>query len=256
VISYKEKLANSTSKRLKGKKIEEIYGVERAREIKRKQSISQKKRQEKIPKKIKIKQTKEELEEKRIEKLKIKFQYINNVEILKKKYFGFKQRNNLELFIYLIGEERYQKIINELKTPFKHKKESIDKIIDIKLKEYIKRKNELIIFLKNNPTLTRNDFYHNLTSKQISSRVKNLLHNNFSYLLTEEEKNLIKKRPKVNHIFTEEKLLSLKEKLGKPVIINEVQFISTSEASVFLKIDRGTIRFRLKSNNYPNYRYL
>jgi hypothetical protein len=92
------------------------------------------------------------------------------------------------LFIELIGEEKYQKIIDELKKPFKHKKESIDKIIDIKLKKYLKRKNELIEFLKNNPTSTRNDFYQNLSSKEISNRVRNLLHNNFSYLLTEEEK--------------------------------------------------------------------
>jgi hypothetical protein len=256
VISYKEKLANAMSKRLKGKKIEEIYGIKKAKEIKRKQSISRKKIFENKPKKVKIKLTKEEIEQKRIEKLKIKYQFINDIEILKKRFFGYRKRNNIKLFIELIGEEKYQKIIDELKKPFKHKKESIDKIIDIKLKNYIKRKNELIEFLKNNPTSTRNDFYHNLSSKQISNRVRNLLHNEFSYFLTEEEKNLIKKRPKQKNNISQEKLSELKIKLSRPIIIDDIEYISASEASKILNIDRGTIRFRLKNDNYPNYKYL
>jgi DNA-directed RNA polymerase specialized sigma24 family protein len=51
-------------------------------------------------------------------------------------------------------------------------------------------------------------------------------------------------------------LSELKRKLSRPIIIDDIEYISASEASKILNIDRGTIRFRLKSDNYPNYKYL
>jgi hypothetical protein len=77
-----------------------------------------------------------------------------------------------------------------------------------------------------------------------------------SYLLTDDEKQLIKKRPKPTHSLSEEKRLSIKTKLGKKISIDNIEYISVSEASNILNIDRGTIRYRLKNNNYPNYKYL
>ena len=108
----------------------------------------------------------------------------------------------------------------------------------------------------NNPNKTRNDYYKSLNKSQISRKIRNFLHGELSYLLTENEKELLRKRPKLSHNISEETMLSIKTKLGKKVLIDNIKYISTSEASKILNIDRGTIRFRLKSDNYPNYKYL
>ena len=47
----------------------------------------------------------------------------------------------------------------------------------------------------------------------------------------------------------------MNEKIGKKVIINDVEYICVSEASRILNIDRGTVRYRLKSEKYENYKY-
>lgn len=255
VKQYKEKLSKSTSIRLKGKTLEELYGIEKAKEIKEKQSKTRKELNSKKPKTIKIKPTFEELEQKRIDKLKEKYKNINDINKLKSSYFGYKKRNRLETFLYVIGKEKFNTIIKELEKPFKHKESSIDKIKNDRIKKFIERKNKLCEFLINNTEKTRNDYYKKLTSKQISNRVRIFLHGELSYLLTENEKKLIRKRPKSSHNISEETMLSIKTKLGKKVLIDNIEYISASEASKILNIDRGTIRFRLKSNNYPNYKY-
>jgi hypothetical protein len=253
VLLYKQKLSISSSDRLKGKTLEDLYGIERAKEIKEKLSNSQKNRQSNLPKKIKINITKEE---KVFNNLKLKYQKINDINTLKKRYFQFRHRNNVEFFIKIIGVEKYEKILNSLKKPFRHKKETINLMVKIKIDKFIKEKNNLIEFLMKNPTLTRNDYYNNLTSKQVSIKTSKFLRGKFSKFLTEEEKNLIKKINKKNPIISKEKLLEKKIKLSRPIIIEGKNYISASEASKILNIDRGTIRFRIKSEKYPNYEYL
>lgn len=253
VIEYKKKLSIISSKRLKGKTLEDLHGVERAKEIKEKLSNSQKNRQSKIPKKIKNTLTKEE---KIFNNLKLKYEKIDDINLLKKRYFQFKRRNKIDLFIEIIGVEKYEEVVNDLKKPFKHKKETIDLLSQIKLNVFFKEKNSLIEFLLKNPTLNRNDFYPNLTIKQISSKMNKFLNGKFSYLLTEEEKKLIRKRPKNVPKISEEKLLEKKIKLSIPIIIDDVKYISASEASKILGIDRSTIRHRLNNEKYPNYKYL
>lgn len=256
VIQYKEKLAKKTSERLKGKTLEELYGIEKAREIKEKQSKTRKELNSKKLKTIKIKPTLEELEQKRIDRLKEKYKNINDINKLKTSYFGYKKRNSLENFLKIIGKEKFNTIIKELEKPFKHKESSIDKIKNDRIKKFIERKNKLCDFLINNTEKTRNDYYKKLTSKQISNRVRIFLHGELSYLLTDDEKELIRKRPRQKCNTSEEKKLSLKIKMGKKILIDNVEYFSVSEASKILNIDRGTVRFRLKSDNYPNYKYL
>lgn len=256
IKQYKEKLSKQMSKRLKGKTLEDLYGIERAKEIKEKQSKTRKEMASKTQKVIKIKPTFEEIEQKKINSLKKKYENINNVSILKKCYFSYKRRNNLNLFIKIIGENKYDTIIKELQKPYRHNEISINKIINDKINKFLERKNKLCQFLIENPFKTRNDFYVDLTLKQISNKVRIFLHGELSYLLTEDEKKLIKKRPKLTHNLSEEKILLIKKKLGKKILINDIEYISASEASKILDIDRGTIRFRLKSDNYPNYKYL
>lgn len=256
IKQYKEKLSKQMSKRLKGKTLEDLYGIERAKEIKEKQSKTRKEMASKTQKVIKIKPTFEEIEQKKINSLKKRYENINNVSILKKCYFSYKRRNNLNLFIKIIGENKYDTIIKELQKPYRHNEISINKIINDKINKFLERKNKLCQFLIENPFKTRNDFYVDLTLKQISNKVRIFLHGELSYLLTEDEKKLIKKRPKLTHNLSEEKILLIKKKLGKKILINDIEYISASEASKILDIDRGTIRFRLKSDNYPNYKYL
>lgn len=256
IKQHKEKLSKQMSKRLKGKTLEDLYGIERAKEIKEKQSKTRKEMASKTQKVIKIKPTFEEIEQKKINSLKKRYENINNVSILKKCYFSYKRRNNLNLFIKIIGENKYDTIIKELQKPYRHNEISINKIINDKINKFLERKNKLCQFLIENPFKTRNDFYVDLTLKQISNKVRIFLHGELSYLLTEDEKKLIKKRPKLTHNLSEEKILLIKKKLGKKILINDIEYISASEASKILDIDRGTIRFRLKSDNYPNYKYL
>lgn len=256
VKQYKEKLSKHMSKRLKGKTLEDLYGVERAKEIKEKQSKTRKDIYSKKPKTIKIKPTFEEIEQKKINRLKEKYNNVNDINTLKKAYFGFRKREKLDFFIKIIGEDKYNIIIKELQKPYKHNETTINKIINGKISKFLDRKNKLCEFLINNTEKTRNDFYKNLHSKQISNRVKRFLHGELSYLLTEEEKELIKKRPKPTHNLSEEKKLLIKTKLGKKILIDDFEYISVSEASKILNIDRGTVRFRLKSINYPTFKYL
>lgn len=256
IKQYKEKLSKQMSKRLKGKTLEDLYGIERSKQIKEKQSKTRKEIVSKNPKVIKIKPTFEEIEQKKINSLKKRYENINNISILKKCYFSYKRRNNLNLFIKIIGENKYDTIIKELQKPYRHNEISINKIINDKINKFLERKNKLCQFLIENPFKTRNDFYVDLTLKQISNKVRIFLHGELSYLLTEDEKKLIKKRPKLTHNLSEEKILLIKKKLGKKILINDIEYISASEASKILDIDRGTIRFRLKSDNYPNYKYL
>jgi hypothetical protein len=256
VKQYKEKLSKIMSERLKGKTYEELYGIEKAKRIKEKLIKIRKETLNKKPKNIRIKPTFEEIEQKKINNLTEKYKKINDVTLLKKHYFGYKHRGNLNLFIKIIGEDKYNTILEELKKPYKHSETTINKIIDNKIKNFIERKNKLCQFLLNNTEKTRNDFYKNLSSKQISNRVKIFLSGELSYLLTDDEKQLIKKRPKPTHSLSEEKRLSIKTKLGKKISIDNIEYISVSEASNILNIDRGTIRYRLKNNNYPNYKYL
>lgn len=256
VRQYKEKLGKKTSERLKGKTLEELYGIEKAKEIKEKQSKTRKELNSKKPKKIKIKPTIEEIEEKRINKLKEKYKNINDIDKLKKCYFSYRRRNTLNTFFNIVGKEKFNTIIRELEKPFKHKESSINKIKNDRIKKFIERKNNLIKFLLDYPNKTRNDYYDNLNKSQISSKVKNFLHGELSHLLTEDEKNLIRKKPKSSHNISEEKILSIKTKLGKKILIDNIEYFSVSEASKILNIDRGTVRFRLKSDNYPNYKYL
>lgn len=256
VIQYKERLSNKSRERLKGKTYEELHGVEKAKEIKEKQSKTRIELNSKIPKKIKIKLTDEEIKERRIIRLKEKYKNITDIEILKKSYHQFNRHNSLELFIQLIGIEMYNLVLSELKKPFKHSIESILLIKNNKKNKFLEEKNKLIKFLLDNPDKTRNDYYNSLTKSQISSKVNLLTNRTFSNLLSEDEKKLIKKQPKRIHNWSEDKKLSLKTKLGRKIVIDDIEYISASEASKILGVDRGTIRFRMKSNNYPNYKYL
>ncbi|MCF8339591.1 MAG: GIY-YIG nuclease family protein [Chitinophagaceae bacterium] len=256
VIQYKERLSNKSRERLKGKTYEELHGVEKAKEIKEKQSKTRIELNSKIPKKIKIKLTDEEIKERRIIRLKEKYKNITDIEILKKSYHQFNRHNSLELFIQLIGIEMYNLVLSELKKPFKHSIESILLIKNNKKNKFLEEKNKLIKFLLDNPDKTRNDYYNSLTKSQISTKVRILTNGKSSNLLSEEEKELIKKRPKRKNNWSEDKKLLLKTKLGRKIVIDDIEYISASEASKILGVDRGTIRFRMKSNNYPNYKYL
>jgi len=198
----------------------------------------------------------EEVQQRRIDRLKLKYSKIVDINILKKRYSEFKCGNKLELFIKILGKEKFDQIVYEINKPFKHKKETIEFLRQVKLNNFIEEKNNLIEFLIKNPTLTRNNYYHNLNSKQLSSKLGKFLRGKFSHFLTEEEKKLIRNRPKTKQIMTKEKLLEKKMKLSRPIIIEGDNYISASEASKILNIDRGTIRFRIKSEKYPNYKYL
>ena len=150
----------------------------------------------------------------------------------------------------------YNIILSELKKPFKHSPETILLLKNNKKNKFLEEKNKLIKFLLDNPDKTRNNYYNSLTSTQISNKVRVLTNGLFSNLLSEEEKKLIKKQPQRINNWSENKLLLIKTKLGRKIVIDGVEYISASEASKILGIDRGTIRFRLKNNNYPNYEYL
>lgn len=256
VIQYKERLSNKSRGRLKGKTYEELYGVEKARELKEKLSKIRIELNSKIPKKTKIKLTDEEINERRIIKLKEKYKNITDIKTLKKCYYQFNKRNNLETFIKIIGIEMYNLVLSNIKKPFKHSLDSILLMKNNKKNKFLEEKNKLIKFLLDNPDKTRNDYYNLLTKSQISSKVNLLTNRTFSNLLSEDEKELIKKRPKRTNTWSEDKKLSLKTKLGRKILIDNIEYISASEASKVLGVDRGTIRFRLKSNNYPNYKYL
>lgn len=256
VIQYKERLSNKSRGRLKGKTYEELYGVEKARELKEKLSKIRIELNSKIPKKTKIKLTDEEINERRIIKLKEKYKNITDIKTLKKCYYQFNKRNNLETFIKIIGIEMYNLVLSNIKKPFKHSLDSILLMKNNKKNKFLEEKNKLIKFLLDNPDKTRNDYYNLLTKSQISSKVNLLTNSTFSNLLSEDEKELIKKRPKRTNTWSEDKKLSLKTKLGRKIVIDNIEYISASEASKVLGVDRGTIRFRLKSNNYPNYKYL
>lgn len=256
VIQYKERLSNKSRGRLKGKTYEELYGVEKARELKEKLSKIRIELNSKIPKKTKIKLTDEEINERRIIKLKEKYKNITDIKTLKKCYYQFNKRNNLETFIKIIGIEMYNLVLSNIKKPFKHSLDSILLMKNNKKNKFLEEKNKLIKFLLDNPDKTRNDYYNLLTKSQISSKVNLLTNRTFSNLLSEDEKELIKKRPKRTNTWSEDKKLSLKTKLGRKIVIDNIEYISASEASKVLGVDRGTIRFRLKSNNYPNYKYL
>lgn len=254
-LEYKEKLSKHIGQRLKGKTYIQMYGVEKANEIKLKQS---KTRLENLSKKIliqKVKLTKEEIEDRKLKKLKEKYSNINEIEYLKKIYSGYKKRNNLNYFKDIIGDEKFNKIVEIINKPYKHSIETIQNIKNRKIKIFLNEKNKLINFLKNDQNKTRNDYYNNLTNKQISTKIKKFLHGKLSYLLTDEEKKLIKKTPKRDIKLSKETLTSIKTKLGKPVIIDNVEFISVSDASIILNLDRGLLRYRLKNKNYPNYVY-
>lgn len=256
VIQYKERLGKKVSERLKGKKLEELYGVEKASKIKEKQSKIQRYLNSKKPKKIKIKLSDEQIKEKKLNKLKEKYKNITDIEVLKRCYHYYNKTNNLKTFIEIVGLEMYNIILSELKKPFKHSPETILLLKNNKKDKFLEEKNKLIKFLLDNPDKTRNNYYNSLTSTQISNKVRVLTNGLFSNLLSEEEKNLIKKRPQRINNWSEDKLLLIKTKLGRKIVIDGVEYISASEASKILGIDRGTIRFRLKNNNYPNYEYL
>lgn len=252
VRSYKEKLANSMSKRLKGKKIEEIYGIEKAKKIKEKQSISHKKRNEKNIKKVKTKFTKEELENRRFERLKNKLEKIND---LKDFYFHYRKKNKIEYFIKAIGEEKYNLIIDSLNKPFKHSEHAKEKIRQDKLKKFIEEKNKVVGFLKNNQDKTIFEYYIDKKRDTVLSIRQKFLKGYFSSFLSKEEKDLINKINKKRPEFKKEPRLNMSEKIGKKIIIDNIEYISVSEAARILKMDRSTLRFRLKNKNFSNYNY-
>lgn len=256
VIQYKERLGKKARERLLGKTLEDLYGAEKASKIKEKQSKTKREINSKIPKKIKIKLTDEQIKERKLNKLKEKYKNITDIETLKKSYHQFNRRNNLKTFIEIVGLEMYNIILSELKKPFKHSPETILLLKNNKKNKFLEEKNKLIKFLLDNPDKTRNNYYNSLTSTQISNKVRVLTNGLFSNLLSEEEKKLIKKQPQRINNWSENKLLLIKTKLGRKIVIDGVEYISASEASKILGIDRGTIRFRLKNNNYPNYEYL
>ena len=68
----------------------------------------------------------EEVQQRRIDRLKLKYSKIVDINILKKRYSEFKCGNKLELFIKILGKEKFDQIVYEINKPFKHKKETIE----------------------------------------------------------------------------------------------------------------------------------
>jgi hypothetical protein len=44
-------------------------------------------------------------------------------------------------------------------------------------------------------------------------------------------------------------------KSAKPIIIDDVEYVSAGSASIELNISKNTIQYRLQSGHYPNYCY-
>lgn len=66
----------------------------------------------------------------------------------------------------------------------------------------------------------------------------------------------LKEKKRIPIKLSDESLHNIKLKLGNKIEIDGITYISVSEASKLLEIDRGTIRYRLKSNKYKNYIYI
>ena len=255
VKSYKEKLANSLSKRLKGKTFEEIYGVEKAKEIKEKLSVISKLRHLEKKKIERKKPTNEEIQKRKLERVRNNLEKNNDIKSLKNYYFRYRKNNKLELLKELMGYEKYQKIVELVSKPFSHSEKTKQHLSELKKIKFINEKNEICDFLKNNHSFTIFDFYSG-SKKSVLNKKNKLLRGPFSYLLTENEKNLINNIEWVRRKYTENDKINMNEKLGKRIEIDGFNFISVSEASRILGQDRGTIRYRLKNKKFPSYIYV
>jgi hypothetical protein len=258
IKDYKKKLAIKTSERLKGKSLEELYGKEKAKEIKNKLSDSVKKRflnKANKANKSKNKLTDDELSTLRFNKLKDKLSRINDLSILKKYYQNYKSKKKLEMFKNAVGIDKFNMIIESILKPFKHSKETVEKLKLIKLNNFINEKNMLCDFLVKNSDKTIFDFYQDDTEKIKNTRNK-FLRGKLSGNLTNEERDLIKKIPKKDRDLPENYADIMGEKFGKRVCVDGIEYLSVSEASRVLNIDRGVVRYRLKNNLNYNYHYI
>lgn len=254
VKEYKRKLGIAASKRMKGKSLEELHGKEKAMEIKNKLSIANKKRYSNIPKKEKIKKSEIQIENERIEKLQKKYSILNEFDLYER-FKHFKHLNKLDYFKRIVGDEIYNTLLKKSELPFKHKSESIFKLKQTKLEKFLKEKDLLYNYLLENPDKDATDFYDNISRDSALNKRNTFLKGDFSKYLTKEENKVIRRLNKKKMVLPLESRLSMTEKIGKKVIINDVEYICVSEASRILNIDRGTVRYRLKSEKYENYKY-
>lgn len=255
VKSYKEKL----SKHLKGKTFDERFGVERSKEIRQKISNASKLRlvgkKKEVKKVVKKKNTEEEIQKRKMARIKNNLLQTNDMKTLKGYYFRYRKNNKLELLRELMGDEKYQKVVDSISKPYNHSEKTKQEMSELKKIKFIQEKDKICEILREHPELTIYDIIDK-SRKQIHLIRKKFLKGVFSYLLTENEKDLIKKINIKKHEFTKNHRINMNEKLGKHIEIDGVNFISVSEASRILNIDRGTIRYRLRNEKFSNYIYL
>lgn len=179
------------------------------------------------------------------------------IRIYKNVHFNFlKNVNNFHLFFdgMLIEEFNKMEFENRRNANIgrKHNQDTKNKIKEIRLsksREYI---NSIVDIIDKNNIKDLEDYFSKDESDSIRKRI---LNSKIRKEIDSKYIDIIKKK-RIPIKLSDESLYSMKLKLGNKVEIDGITYISVSEASKLLGIDRGTIRYRLKSFKYKNYIYI
>jgi group I intron endonuclease len=266
--AYKEKL----SKNRLGKTFEDLYGKERAKEIKAKISKTKKLNSKCKPKKVT--KSKEQLHIEKILEYKNLVEKNDNYDYIKVDTYiwrnKYKTKQGYTFFIKYFTEETMQvhlskkeklkrknisKRIEWYKHNYTHSEKTKEKISKSYAKRFLNDKYELLEYLYSKEN-TLNSYCEKKGIKSISKYYEKFKSGSFSYLVSSDELCTINnKYIRKKAFISKEKRKEINRKLGKRVVIDNKTYDSVSEASRILKIDTGTIRYRLKSEKYNNYSY-
>lgn len=179
------------------------------------------------------------------------------IKIYKKVHFNFlKNVDNFHSFFDGMLIEEFNKIEFENRRNAnigrRHNQDTKNKIKEIRLsksREYI---SYIISIIEKNNIKDLEEYFSKEESDIIRKRV---LKSKIRKEISSKYIDIIKKK-RIPIKLSDESLHNIKLKLGNKIEIDGITYISVSEASKLLEIDRGTIRYRLKSNKYKNYIYI
>ena len=135
---------------------------------------------------------------------------------------------------------------------FKHSDEAKQKISEKKKKDFLEYCNNIYETMNENGSEYLIDCYNKEEYGKIRCKIKNSVFlNEIPEHISNKILNLKPKKKEVKNT-NPDKFYGNKT---KEVIINGILYSSVSDASNKLNIDRGTIRYRLKSNKYNEYIY-
>jgi hypothetical protein len=186
----------------------------------------------------------------------------HNYRKYKNKIWHWKRDLSKEEFNELLPEffmDSFYTKIKEFKKENRKNENGFKHTVKTKEKMKITRKDKFIEFFNNlkgvideNNLKDLEDYYSNEESLKIR---KKIFRSKFRKLVPLNYIDIIKKTKIIK-----EKKKTVPSKfhgnLPKKINIYDVEYNSVSEASKILNIDRGIIRYRLKSNKYSNYNYV